>query len=206
MKVKICGLREHSNVMELSALDPAWMGFIFYQGSKRYIYNAEQFINLQLLKKTIKRVGVFVNESAERIQQLQAQFELDLIQLHGDEDPAYCSILAAKGLKLIKAFQIAGSDDFEKVEAFAPYVEYFLFDTKGDLPGGNGKQFNWSLLIERRFSKPFLLSGGIAPDMAAELNSFKHPDCEGVDINSRFEDAPGLKNVLLTKTFIQQLS
>jgi phosphoribosylanthranilate isomerase len=206
MKVKICGLREHQNMMDLSELNPAWMGFIFYEKSPRYFFKSNQPIHMEMLKRTIKRVGVFVNESSERILEVHAQFDLDFVQLHGNEHPEQCKELADKGLKLIKAFSLEAQADLERLEEYSPFVHYFLFDTKGDQPGGNGIRFDWELLKERRFSRPFLLSGGISPNDAEELLALEHPDFEGIDINSRFEDEPGLKNVLLTKTFMQKIS
>lgn len=206
MKVKICGLREHHNVIELSALQPQWMGFIFYKKSSRHFFDTPQIAQLSEIPQHIKKVGVFVNESPEEICHLNKQFTLDYIQLHGSETPAFCQHLKQVGLQIIKAFSIAEETDFESVETYAPYVDYFLFDTKGKHAGGNGIAFDWSLLENKRFTRPFLLSGGIAPEDSTKLKHFHHPDLAGIDINSRFELAPGLKNVEQIKTFMQELS
>jgi phosphoribosylanthranilate isomerase len=205
-KIKICGMREHQNVMDLSELKPDWMGFIFYEKSPRYFFNAKEPVKMEMLKRTTNRVGVFVNETSERILEVHAKFELDFVQLHGNEHPEQCRELADQGLKLIKAIPVAAENDLEGMDAYAPYVSYFLFDTKGAFHGGNGTRFDWNLLKTRRFSKPFLLSGGVSPADADELNAFDHPDFEGVDINSKFEETPGKKNLLLVKTFMQRIS
>jgi phosphoribosylanthranilate isomerase len=205
MKTKICGLREQKNVMELAGLHPEWMGFIFVESSPRSFYKATEPFDIKMLPKAINKVGVFVNEVIEEVRSIVQQYGLDMVQLHGNESPEYCAMLQSHNLKIIKAFSIDAQFDPLATEAYTPFVDYFLFDTKGLQPGGNGVAFNWNLLRDKRFSKPFLLSGGISANHAEALKQFKHPDCIGIDINSRFESAPGVKDVSLIRSFLQQI-
>jgi phosphoribosylanthranilate isomerase len=205
MKTKICGLREQQNTLELAELHPEWMGFIFVETSPRYFLNATEPVNLKSLPKAINKVGVFVDGTIENVRSIVQQHGLDMVQLHGDESPEYCAMLQSHNLKVIKAFNIDAQFEPLTTEAYTPFVDYFLFDTKGLQPGGNGVAFNWNLLHDKRFSKPFLLSGGISPNHADVLKQFKHPDCIGIDINSRFESAPGVKDVSLIRSFLQQI-
>lgn len=205
MKLKVCGLREDENVKAIAALRPQWMGFIFSPASPRYFLAANKKASLGELEPAIKRVGIFVNEGLEEILRLNKLYKFDYVQLHGNEGVDFCRQLQQHGIAIIKAFRIDNNFDFSKVNGFAPYVELFLFDTAGKRYGGNGVQFNWELLNDKRFSKPFLLSGGIGPEDAKHVKLFRHPDMIGVDVNSRFEISPGLKNVEALKLFQQQI-
>ena len=205
MKTKICGLREQQNIRELSELHPQWMGFIFTPTSPRYFNAAKEPADLKSLPSSIKKVGVFVNETLESVRATVQQHGLNMIQLHGNETPEYCASLKSDGKEIIKAFSVDGNFDFATTEAYAPAVDYFLFDTKGEQFGGNGIAFNWTLLNDKRFAKPFLLSGGISPEHAEAIKNFSHPDCIGIDINSRFEISPGTKDVNAIRLFLQQI-
>ncbi|MBL0309816.1 MAG: phosphoribosylanthranilate isomerase [Bacteroidetes bacterium] len=205
MKLKICGLREDENVKAITALRPKWMGFIFHPTSLRYFINAEHPANILSIPIHIKKVGVFVNESEEEIMRIHQLYGLDMIQLHGDEKPEFCLNLNKAGIKIIKAFRIDDRFDFSSVELYAPYVEMFLFDAAGKNYGGNGVVFNWNLLEGKRFSRPFLLSGGIGLEQVALLKSFHHPDMIGVDVNSCFELSPGIKDIAALQLFKQQI-
>ena len=205
MKTKICGLREQQNVSDLSELHPQWMGFIFTSTSTRYFNAAKEPADLKSLPPSIKKVGVFVNETLENVRATVQQHGLNMIQLHGNETPEYCATLHSDGIEIIKAFSVDGNFDFTTTEAYTSAVDYFLFDTKGPQFGGNGIAFNWDLLNGKRFAKPFLLSGGISPNHVDAIKNFKHPDCIGIDINSRFEISPGMKDVNAIRLFLQQI-
>ncbi|MES2619606.1 MAG: phosphoribosylanthranilate isomerase [Bacteroidota bacterium] len=201
MKTKICGLREQQNITELSALHPQWMGFIFTPTSPRYFSAAKQPADLKSLPRSIKKVGVFVNETLENVRATVQQHGLNMIQLHGNETPEYCASLKSDGIEIIKAFSVDDNFDFATTEAYASAIDYFLFDTKGPQFGGNGIAFNWNLLKGKRF----LLSGGISPNHVEAIKNFSHPDCIGIDINSRFEISPGIKDVNAIRLFLQHI-
>jgi phosphoribosylanthranilate isomerase len=205
MLLKVCGLRERENVAAIAAIKPQWMGFIFSPVSPRYYNDASEPASIASIPKGIYKTGVFVNADEEKVMNLHNQHQLDYIQLHGYESVEFCKNLSSKGIKIIKAFALTPEFDFSMTEDYAPYASLFLFDSAGKLLGGNGVQFNHALLKGKRFSKPFLLSGGIGPDDVPALKNLHHPDMIGVDVNSRFEDAPGLKNVSALELFSQQI-
>jgi len=205
MKIKICGLREYGNVEDLVNLKPDWMGFIFAEKSTRYFYNALEKADLNRISSTIKKVGVFVNASLEYIQEQIVNHNLNTVQLHGNELPEVCATIRLQGIEIFKAFNINDEFEFEKLDAYKDAIDYYLFDASGKSEGGNGVTFNWNILNDKRFAKPFLLSGGIAPEHTAQLKKWTHPDCIGIDINSKFEIEPAFKNVALIKTFFKNL-
>lgn len=203
--IKVCGMRSAQNIREVEALGIDWMGFIFWPKSSRYVTERPAY-----LPTKCKRIGVFVDETIDIIKKIADDYALDYIQLHGSESPAYCKQL--KGFHLIKAFNIATADDLIQTKAYEGLVDYFLFDTKAQLPGGSGQQFDWSLLSAYAGSTPFLLSGGIGPDDADRLRTLFSAGsgsvaakCLGIDLNSRFETAPGLKDTNKLKHFLEQL-
>ncbi len=198
MIVKVCGMRDAENIHEVEALGIDLIGFIFWPKSSRYVSERPAY-----LPTNCKRVGVFVDENIEVVKKIAQDYALDYIQLHGNETPDYCALL--KGHKLIKAFNIATAEDFEQTKPYEGLVNYFLFDTKGKSVGGNGTKFDWSVLDDYHGTTPFILSGGIGPDDAARIRSFHHPQLAGIDLNSKFEDAPALKNIQKLKTFLEQL-
>ncbi len=206
MLLKVCGLRERNNVEEVLAIQPQWIGFIFEPSSSRYFLHAQQRASVFEIDGDIKKVGVFVNEDTDVILHFHQEFALDLIQLHGDESVDECRQLNENGIKIIKAFRIDDSFNFSEVEKYAPYITLFLFDAQGPLKGGNGITFNWELLKNRRFGKPFLLSGGIGPETIPALLNFSHPDMIGIDVNSKFEVSPGVKDVKSLHLFQQQIA
>lgn len=205
MRLKVCGIREHQNAIELAGLKPEWMGFIFYPHSSRYFLDAKQPVNIASIDSSIQKVGVFVDEEPEKLKDIQIRYSLDLIQLHGNESPDYCKNLKASGLNLIKAFPVKNESDLNGTDVYLPYIDYLLFDTMGPQPGGNGRHFDWALLSGKRFGKPFLLSGGISAEDVVRLKLFKHPDMAGIDINSRFESAPGEKDINRITIFLKEL-
>ena len=191
-------MREAENIREVEALGIDLMGFIFWPKSKRYVSEKPAY-----LPQKCKRVGVFVDEDIDQVKRIAEDFALDFIQLHGSESPAY--IFQLGGLHVIKAFNIATAEDLELTKPYDGLVDYFLFDTKATLPGGSGQQFDWNVLEAYNGATPFLLSGGIGPDDAERVKSYYHPKCVGIDLNSRFEIAPGLKDVNTMRSFIREI-
>ena len=200
--IKVCGMREAENIREVEALGINWLGLIFWPKSSRYVSERPDY-----LPRNAKRVGVFVDEDTETIKQIADDYALDLIQLHGHESPEQISHLSplTSHLSIIKAFSIATTEDLEQIGAYEGLVDYFLFDTKGPSVGGNGVQFDWQVLAHYHGKTPFLLSGGIGPEDAERIRAFYHPQCIGIDLNSRFEISPGFKDVQKLKTFLQKI-
>lgn len=198
--IKVCGMREADNIRALEALDVDMMGFIFYPKSPRCVCDLPAY-----MPRYAKRVGVFVNEDKKEIEMLADRFRLEYIQLHGNESPEYCRSLHTAGLRLIKAFPIATCKDMVGMEAYEPYCDYFLFDTRCEQHGGSGNQFDWSLLNNYKGHTPFLLSGGINVYSTAALKEIKHPRLAGFDLNSRFELAPGVKDIERINRFLKEL-
>lgn len=199
MIIKVCGMREAENIREVEGLGIDLIGFIFWPKSSRYVSERPAY-----LPTNCKRVGVFVDEDIEVVKEIAHDYALDYIQLHGHESTAYCAQL--KGLKLIKAFNIATAKDFEQTKSYEKLVDYFLFDAKGKSVGGNGTKFEWSVLDNYHGPTPFILSGGIGPDDATSIRRFHHPRLAGIDLNSRFELAPSLKDVTALQKFLNELN
>ena len=216
MVIKVCGMREAENIRDVEKLGIDLMGFIFWPKSSRYVSQPPAY-----LPTRCKRVGVFVDASTDEIIQKIHDFSLDITQLHGNESPEQIRLLRERaasprpfkgrgaarrgGVSIIKAFNIATSDDFAQTTAYDGLVDYFLFDTKGPSVCGNGEKFYWDVLRAYDGTTPFLLSGGIGPDDAEAIISFHHPKCVGIDLNSRFELSPALKDVNKLKKFIKQV-
>ena len=199
MIIKVCGMREAENIREVEALGIDWLGMIFWPKSSRFVSQRPEYLPNQ-----VKRVGVFVDEEAGRVMETADEYGLDLIQLHGHESPEYISML--KGHRIIKAFNIAIPSDFRDTAPYEGLADYFLFDTKGKQVGGNGEKFDWSVLSSYQGRTPFLLSGGIGPEDVEQVRAINHPKCIGIDLNSRFEIAPGLKDVSKLKEFIVKVN
>ena len=200
MKVKVCGMRDAENIREVEALGIDMMGFIFWPKSSRYVSARPAY-----LPQKCKRVGVFVDATVDAIRQHIINYSLDIIQLHGHESPDFIRqirLLCDDSIAIIKAFNIATKEDLDTTAPYAGLADYFLFDTKGPSAGGNGEKFDWSILDTYHGDTPFLLSGGIGPDDAERIKSFHHPKCIGVDLNSRFEIEPGIKDIIKLKTFL----
>ena len=197
--IKVCGMREADNIREVEMLGIDMMGFIFWPKSSRFASQRPDY-----LPKNVKRVGVFVDEDPEQVKRLADDYDLDYIQLHGQESPSY--IFQLGGLHIIKVFNISTAEDLLQAQPYEGIVDYFLFDAKGKSVGGNGEKFNWDVLSAYNGSTPFLLSGGIGPDDATNVKAFHHPKCIGIDLNSRFELSPGLKDVAKLKEFMFNLN
>ena len=206
MIIKVCGMREPQNIREVAALAINWIGFIFYERSKRFVERCpteQQVTDSEQLSP--KKVGVFVNATIESMIEKASAYKLDYLQLHGNESPEDCHTLQKRGYSLIKAFPIATKEDFEKTREYEGRVDYFLFDTRCEGYGGSGKRFDWSILTGYKGETPFLLSGGIRPENAEAIRNFRHPRLAGIDLNSGFEIEPGLKDIDKLKNFIQQI-
>ena len=195
------------NLQAVANLQPDYMGFIFYDRSPR---NFEGII--PELPKNIKKTGVFVNELPEILISLAEEYQLDALQLHGDETVAYIEEIKrhlerSREVEIIKVFGIKDDFDFSLLEPYQDVVDYFLFDTKGKERGGNGVKFDWSVLKDYPYQKPFFLSGGIGIEDAKEVKKIQDSGLPvyAVDINSRFEKEPGLKNIKLVKKFKQSV-
>lgn len=201
MKLKVCGMKKVYNIKSISDLNPDYMGFIFYERSKR---NFEGII--PELPKSIKKTGVFVNEYIEIIISLVEEYKLGALQLHGDESVEYIQNLKSHlspTIEIIKVFGIKNDFKFDILKPYENEVDYFLFDTKGKERGGNGVKFDWTVLKGYPFSKPFFLSGGIGPNDIQEIKKIKASSLpiHAIDINSKFESKPGLKSLDLVKKF-----
>jgi len=202
MKIKICGMKYPDNIIEVGALLPDYMGFIFWEKSARF-FDGE----IPKLDESIKKVGVFVNESVENIIEKINKYNLQAIQLHGKESVEFCQDLKSKindKIEIIKVFSVGYDFDFAVLKPFENACDYFLFDTKGKLPGGNGTTFDWKILEKYKSEKPFFLSGGIGVEEIPTIKNLKLP-IYAIDVNSRFEIEPGLKNKNLLYSFIQNL-
>jgi phosphoribosylanthranilate isomerase len=206
MITKVCGMRDAQNIRDVEALGIDWIGMIFWPRSKRYVAEVPSY-----LPEHLKKVGVFVDSTLDDILQHFSDYQLDIIQLHGQESPDFAKAL--KPHTIIKAFNIEKADDLLQTEKYEGIADYFLFDTRkpprevgGWLPpGGTGEKFDWSVLTAYQGKTPFLLSGGIGPEDAESVRSFHHPRCIGIDLNSRFESEPGFKDINQLKTFINKL-
>ena len=203
MKVKICGLRD--NFEEVLALKPDFVGLIFYPKSPRYVGESQNDALKRKLTSTTKKVGVFVNADYETIVRTAGEYHLDAMQLHGGESPQLCEMLR-RDFVVIKAFSIATAEDLQRVEAYEGVVDYFLFDTKTVGYGGSGKKFDWQILQSAKINTPFLLSGGISLDDVSVIKNLKINNFVGVDLNSKFETAPALKDIEKLSQFMDILA
>ncbi|WP_310379878.1 phosphoribosylanthranilate isomerase [Flavobacterium sp.] len=199
MKLKICGMKYTDNILEVGSLLPDYMGFIFWEKSARYFDGI-----IPSLPKSIKKTGVFVNENKEEILKKITKHDLQAIQLHGQESVEFCKDLKSKiesDIEIIKVFSVNEAFDFEVLKPFETVSDYFLFDTKGKLPGGNGTTFDWKVLENYPSSKPFFLSGGIGIEEMEQVKQVLKSNLPiyAIDINSKFEIEPGLKNVQLCR-------
>ena len=208
--IKICGMKHPDNILEVAMLLPDYMGFIFWEKSARYFDGV-----IQELPKSIKKVGVFVNETIEVILAKAIHYKLQAIQLHGSESAEFCLNLKLEfknieevEIKIIKVFSIIDTFDFEALKPFEAICDYFLFDTKGKLPGGNGTTFDWKVLANYPSTKPFFLSGGIGIDELEDVNELLKTSLpiHAIDVNSKFEMEAGLKNIQLCRDAINHVS
>lgn len=200
-RIKVCGLRDPENIAEIIDLKPDYIGLIFYPKSARFI-GGKLPVHVAREIDLSKKVGVFVDGEYDEITDAIDQYELDVIQLHGNESPEFAAKVRNYGIDVIKAFSVGEDFDFSQLEPYKKHVDFFLFDTKGENPGGNGTTFDWSILEAYDGSVPFFLSGGISPEHAETLKTLELPGLYGLDLNSKFETKPGIKDWDLLEEFI----
>lgn len=203
--IKICGMREPENILAATELKPDFLGFIFYRESPRYagaILDPEILSNLS---SGIRKTGVFVNSDIREIQDTVAKYSLDTVQLHGNESPELCARIKESGTQVIKAFNIRENIGPKLFEDFIDCTDYFLFDTMSSGFGGSGQKFDWSLLDRNDPAHPYFLSGGIGPGDADNIAAILNNSFHGIDLNSRFEIKPGLKDIEKLRKFINEV-
>lgn len=203
LKIKICGMRDVENIREVSAFQPDYMGFIFYEKSPRFV--GHDYRVPSDLQEGINRVGVFVNHTIQFVTDTLNRLQLDYAQLHGDESVEYCKKLKEHGVKIIKVFRVDEDFDFGTTMQFESVADFFLFDTKGKLYGGNAIPFDWTLLTQYNQAVPFFLSGGIYLENIQKLKDILSLNIHAIDINSGVEDRPGFKNITKISEIINQL-
>ncbi|ANQ50914.1 phosphoribosylanthranilate isomerase [Flammeovirga sp. MY04] len=194
---KVCGMRDQKNIYDVLTLEPDYMGFIMYPPSSRFIEREDVSFLEEKWSNDIptKRVGVFVNEEEQTILDFAKKYHFDVIQLHGKETPELCQSLKEKGFEVFKVFGIKDEFNFEVLKPYEAFVDYFLFDTKSPIHGGTGETFDWGVLEQYNSTKPFLLSGGLSLENIKNIRKLDHLPCKGIDVNSKFEISPALKDV-----------
>lgn len=198
--IKVCGMRDGDNIRDVEALGVDLMGFIFYPASPRNVESLPSY-----LPTAAARVGVFVDEGSAFILEKARMMGLTHVQLHGTESPSLCRELRSAGLRVLKAFSIAGPDDLAHVDDYSLCSDMYVFDTKCQSVGGSGKSFDWTVLEAYHGPVPFLLSGGIGPELTDQSAGFDHPYLAGYDINSRFELSPALKDTAAIRDFVKRI-
>ena len=205
MNLKICGMKHADNLSAVVALVPDYLGFIFYEKSPRYFVNTLSPETVRALPATIQRVGVFVNAATDYVQPVADRYGLSALQLHGQEPPEQCEALRSMGYTIFKVFGVNQTFDFDQLTPYQPHVDAFLFDTATPQHGGSGLPFDWSVLSNYRLPIPFFLSGGIGLDNLDQAMKIDHPQLLGLDVNSRFETAPGRKSIHQLQQLIARL-
>lgn len=209
LKIKVCGLRDRANVVAVEALRPDFLGFIFVPSSPRYVGPDFDPAVLKALPRHAKTVGVFLNQPLDEIKAAVEKYHFPIVQLHGDETPEFCGALKETfpQLEIIKAFSMHGSFDLHGIVPYNDVANYLLFDTAGTMRGGTGAAFDWNKLSAYRGHRPIFVAGGIGPEHVMALKKLRAtlPALFAVDLNSRFETAPGVKSVALLSNFIRDL-
>lgn len=204
MKLKICGMKYLDNIKSVATLQPDYLGFIFYEKSKR---NFDGII--PEIPNQIKKTGVFVNATKEFILEKVKRYNLKVVQLHGNESVSFCKEMRQNNIEVIKVFSVGEVFDFDQLKVYENVCDYFLFDTKGKEKGGNGITFNWKLLDNYSSNKPYFLSGGIGLEEVKNLKIFLDlevsKNCVAIDVNSKFEIKPGLKDIEKLRAFTKGL-
>ena len=203
--LKVCGMAEADNLAQVAALRPDFLGFIFYPKSGRYVGGRLRPAALAQVPAGTRKVGVFVDAAADEVLARVAEFGLDLVQLHGTETPETCATVRAAGVPVIKAFAVGERLDVAALLPYVGSVDYFLFDTQGPQPGGNGRAFDWNVLAAYDLPVPYFMAGGLEPGHAAALRNLQLPGLFALDLNSRFETAPGVKDVGRLRQFFDEL-
>jgi phosphoribosylanthranilate isomerase len=205
IKLKVCGMRESENIRQVAALLPDYMGFIFYKPSKRYAGDVLDKAVLDSMPASIIKTGVFVNETYDEVMRISTHFGLRAVQLHGKERPALCQQLQQKGLHVMKVLHVEKEIDTEVLKTYEDCCDYFLFDTADAAWGGTGRTFDWKVLDTYSAAKPFFLSGGIDIDHLPLPAGVLAKPLWALDINSKFELRPGLKDVEKIKAFKEKM-
>lgn len=203
IQIKVCGIRDPLNLEQLCALDPDYVGFIFYPPSRRYVGEHPDPALFRIPGPHIKKVGVFVDEELRQVKEAMERYGLDAVQLHGTEPAEYCRLLSLQGLEVIKVLDPRGTR--AEFEMYLGVADIFLFDSAGPGSGGTGRKFDWKLLEDLPVHAPFLLSGGIGPGDAGSLRLLDLEGFMGVDVNSRFENAPGIKDIDRLRDFFLEI-
>lgn len=201
MIIKVCGMGDTKRMYEIALMGIHMLGFIFYPRSPRYVVGKIAPSDMESLPPSIHKVGVFVNTNEETIIKEAKKYHLDALQLHGSESPELCQTLKEKGFIILKAFNLTKKNYYE---AYQPYCDFFIFDTPSEQHGGTGEKFDWTLLNTYQGETPFLLSGGIGPNDVEEVLKVNHPKLVGIDINSKFEIEPGIKDLSSVSLFINE--
>lgn len=208
MKIKVCGITKIDQLKELEEIGVDFAGLIFYKSSPRYVLNNGLTAEIIAKEKVnITKVGVFVNDSVEDILRIVEDWKLDMVQLHGDESPSFCAQISAY-VTTIKAFRVGAENNIaDKVFPFINKADFFLFDTLGKNYGGTGEQFDWNLISNEGTQKPFFLSGGIGPHNIDKIKEFclNENRLFSLDLNSKFELSPGVKDMVLVKAFVEEI-
>ncbi len=207
MKLKICGMKYPENIREVAALEPDYMGFIFYPASARYAGEDLDAAIVGSLPRKIKKVGVFVDAPAVKVLDIVKEYSLDLVQLHGNESPEYCREISAE-VQVIKAFGIHERFDFAVLDKYLPFCHYYLFDTKTEQHGGSGETFDWNILKKHKHRIPFFIGGGIGLTQVDDVSALKSQltHLAGIDVNSMFELSPGMKDMEALKKLKSKFS
>jgi phosphoribosylanthranilate isomerase len=204
MQIKVCGLKYRDNIAQVIALSPDYVGFVFYRNSPRDVSCERELPAYARSMRHVKKVGVFVNESIPVILQAVAAYGLDMVQLHGNETPAFCASLK-QSIAVMKAFSVSDQFDFKQLHPYEQHCNYFLFDTPTVAYGGSGRVFDWQLLYDRHIVLPFFLSGGIGPENFNQALLVQNASLAGLDLNSRVERSPGYKDIQKLQTVIHEL-
>jgi phosphoribosylanthranilate isomerase len=203
VNIKICGMRDPVNIREVGALLPDFMGFIFYKPSPRYV--GENFELPADFPSSVKRVGVFVNESVDHILRVSRKHRLTYAQLHGEESIDVCRKLRNENLRVIKVFRIGEQFDFSALVPFNPMVDYFMFDTRGKYYGGNAQVFDWRILKQYDQEIPFFLSGGLNPQNIAAISALTSMNLYAIDLNSGVEQEAGIKDIVKIRNVMNEV-
>jgi phosphoribosylanthranilate isomerase len=203
LRIKVCGLKNPYNIEEVAELNPDYMGFILYSGSPRYVSLETAGKLVKNIPQSIQRVGILVNEPIENALKIAQSGFFDLLKLHGNENIDYCIKLSVQ-IGIVKVFRISST-----IPVYLPYYQdfckMFLFDSAGEKFGGTGESFDHSILLNYSLDKGFILSGGISASDSEHIKSFKADKLIGIDLNSRFEVEPGIKDIKLLKSFIEKI-
>lgn len=197
-------MRDPENIRDIAWLSPDYMGFIYYPLSRRFAADLSP-ADIGILPENIRKTGVFVNSTQEEVLSIVGKMNFQAVQLHGHESPSFCNAMKEKGLEVIKVFSIAQDGGFDRIGEYMDFCDFFLFDTAGDGYGGTGKKFDWKRLSEYSLEKGFFLSGGLTPGDLEGIQELDHPQFYGIDLNSGFETAPGVKNKVQLAQFMKSI-